>query len=92
MDYKYQPGQAVIVRSDLKNDCTRYYMESGPKSGDANIDVTLTMIEDYSGDIVHIARCTSGGFYKIKEDNEEWIWTDEMFVGPVMGLKFCSLL
>lgn len=92
MDYKYKIGEAVLVRSDLRNCGTRYYMESGPESGDANIDVTLTMIEDYSGDIVHIARYTSGGFYKIKEDNEEWLWTDEMFMSPSMGLNFCSLL
>lgn len=92
MDYKYQPGQAVIVRSDLKNNGTRYYMESGPRSGDANINVFSTMIRDYGRYIVHIAKYTDSGFYKIKEDNEQWFWTDEMFVGPAMGLKFCSLL
>ena len=92
MDYKYKVGQAVIVRSDLRNCGTRYYMESGPKSGDANIDVSPEMIRDYGGYIVHIARRTFGGFYKIKEDNEKWLWADEMFVGPARGLKFCSLL
>lgn len=92
MDYKYQPGDAVLVRSDLKNNGTRYYMESGPRSGDANINVSQEMIRDYGGYIVHIARRIYSGFYKIKEDNEQWFWTDEMFVGPAMGLKFCSLL
>lgn len=89
MDYKYKPGDAVRVRSDLKYN-TDYYMRSGPKANTALIAVDNMV--NLAGKIVHISEYSSGGQYRVKEDSERWRWTDEMFEDSTSGIIFQSLL
>lgn len=89
MDYKYKPGDAVRVRSDLKYN-TDYFMWSGPKPNTALIAVSNMV--DLAGKIVHISEYSASGEYRVKEDGERWRWTDEMFEDSTNGISFQSLL
>lgn len=89
MDYKYKPGDAVRVRSDLKYN-TNYFMWSGPKPNTALIAVSNMV--DLAGKIVHISEYSASGEYRVEEDSERWRWTDEMFEDSTNGISFQSLL
>lgn len=69
-DMKYKVGDRVRVRSGLKNN--KMY-------GD---QVFVKNMEQYKGKEVTILK-HDNGYYKIKEDEEYWSWTDEMFEGLV---------
>lgn len=75
MKYRYDVGDAVVVRQDLKMGCN-YFMESGPKEYAYN-DIVDEM-EEFKGKTVHIA-AHDDGQYRIVEDDEGWSWTDQMF-------------
>lgn len=75
MKYRYDVGDAVVVRQDLKMGCA-YFMESGPKKYAYN-DIVDEM-EEFKGKIVHIA-AHDDGQYRIVEDDEVFGWTDGMF-------------
>lgn len=90
MDYRYKPDQAVRVRSDLNYDA-EYSMRSGPNKDDDALIAVDNMV-DFAGKIVHIARYSLYGDYRVKEDNKNRRWTDDMFDGPADGVSFTSLL
>lgn len=90
MDFRYKVGQAVRVRSDLQDGGKEYFMRSGPLANKTTECATWDMCE-FAGKIVHISAHT-GLTYKVKEDPYGWSWSDEMFVGPVGGVNFTSLL
>lgn len=76
MKYRYDVGDAVVVRQDLKMGCN-YFMESGPSRCTYN-NVVYEM-EEFKGKTVHIAAYDDGQ-YRIVEDDEVFGWTDQMFL------------
>ena len=66
---KYKIGDKVLVRSDL---------EEGKKYGD---EVVMSDMLFFKGKIVTIEHIDHPNCYRIKEDPDQWHWTDEMFVG-----------
>lgn len=91
-DFRYQVGDAVKIRSDLKDDGTDYYMQSGPAANEEASTYCNEMV-DYAGKVVHISGYTWSDEYRIEEDGECYHWTDEMFAGFADNkVKFCSLL
>ena len=66
---KYQVGDKVLVRSDL---------EEGKKYG---VEVVIFNMLYLKGKIVTIEHVDHPNCYRIKEDPDQWHWTDEMFVG-----------
>lgn len=92
MEFRYKPGDKVIVRSDLSADETKYYMKSGPKEENDFAYVCYEM-KKFCGQVVHIKEYAYGDRYFIKEDPDHYSWTDEMFVGfDDDSVKFRSLL
>lgn len=87
MDFRYDIGDAVIVRQNLEH--KDYYMESGPECGNEYAYFSEEM-EEWAGKVVHISDYTFDDQYYIEEDGEEYHWTDEMLM-PV-GFNFVSLL
>lgn len=90
MDFKYKLGQAVRVRPDLQDGGVEYYMFSGPEANKKTECATWDMCE-LAGKIVHISQ-HSGSLYRVKEDTNDWNWSDEMFDGSVGVTNFISLL
>lgn len=91
MDFRYEIGDAVVVRSDL-NDGTNYYMRSGD-GADGVCSTFCDMMPSFAGKVVHISDYTWSDEYRIEEDGELYHWTDEMFVGLAgNGVNFHSLL
>lgn len=66
---KYKIGDKVLIRSDL---------EEGKKYGD---EVVMSDMLFFKGKIVTIEHVDHPNCYRIKEDLDQWHWTDEMFVG-----------
>lgn len=66
---KYKIGDKVLVRSDL---------EEGKKYED---EVVMSNMLYLKGKIVTIEHVDHPNCYRIKEDSDQWHWTDEMFVG-----------
>ena len=64
---KYKIGDKVLVRPDL---------EEGKKYGD---DVVMSDMLFFKGKIVTIEHVYHPYCYRIKEDPDQWHWTDEMF-------------
>ena len=64
---KYQVGDKVLVRSDL---------EEGKIYGD---EVVMSNMLYFKGKIVTIEHVYYPYCYRIKEDPDQWHWTDEMF-------------
>ena len=64
---KYKIGDKVFVRSDL---------EEGKKYGD---EVVISDMLYFKGKIVTIEHVDYPNHYRIKEDPDQWHWTDEMF-------------
>lgn len=64
---KYKIGDKVLVRSDL---------EEGKKYGD---EVVMSDMLYFKGKIVTIEHVDYPNHYRIKEDPDQWYWTDEMF-------------
>ena len=69
---RYQPGDRVVIRSDLRYG--RYYMDDDSVSNTA-VEGMVRM----AGQIVTICQVSSQ--YMIEEDNREWHWVDGMFSG-----------
>lgn len=72
---KYKIGDKVRVISK-PNENGFYYMSGGP-----DFNVMNSIMYTFMGKEVTISKYTKAGEYKIKEDNGEWNWTDEMFTG-----------
>ena len=66
---KYQVGDKVLVRPDL---------EEGKKYGDEVVMFDMLYLK---GKIVTIEHVDHPNCYRIKEDPDQWHWTDEMFIG-----------
>lgn len=89
MDYLYNVGDAVVVKSNLRKNVD-YHMKSGPEVAYGYNNATDEMIE-LAGTVVHIAKQT-GGQYLIEEDDYSFCWTDEMFEPINEGECFCESL
>lgn len=76
MKYRYNKGDAVVVRPDLKMRC-EYFMESGPNTHTSN-NIADGM-KEFGGKTVHIAGHLDSQ-YLIEEDCGAWLWTDRMFL------------
>lgn len=79
----YKLGDKVKIRSDLismyNSDPSRKYYGICKNGEKTNMCIVLNKQKiKYSGMIVTIDRVMNG-FYKIKEDDRNWYWTDEMF-------------
>ena len=88
MDYLYDIGDAVVVKSDLRTNVD-YYMKSGPDKTLYN-NVTPGM-QKFGGKVVHILDHV-GNQYLIEEDEHSWWWTDAMFEGEVQNECACESL
>ena len=66
---KYKIGDKVLVRPDL---------EEGKTYGD---EVVMSDMLFFRGKIVTIKHIDHPNCYRIKEDPDQWHWTDEMFSG-----------
>lgn len=77
---KHKIGDKVRVRDDLELD--KWYSMSNHKFSDF---VNSEMIM-FKGKEVTISDDNFCGMYRIKEDNGEWHWTDEMFSGLATSL------
>lgn len=64
---KYKIGDKVLVRSDL---------EEGKTYG---VEVVMSDMLFFKGKIVTIEHVDHPDYYRIKEDPDQWHWTDEMF-------------
>jgi hypothetical protein len=76
MKYRYDVGDAVVVRQDLKMGCN-YFMESGPSRCTYNI--VVDEMKEFEGKTVHISGHIDGQYF-IEEDNKSYAWTDQMFL------------
>lgn len=76
MKYRYNKGDAVVVKRNLKMGCS-YFMESGPNTYTYN-NIADGM-KEFEGKTVHISGHFDGQ-YLIEEDDEGWSWTDQMFL------------
>lgn len=76
MKYRYNKGDAVVVKRNLKMGCS-YFMESGPNTYTYN-NIADGM-KEFEGKTVHISGHLDGQ-YLIEEDDEGWSWTDQMFL------------
>lgn len=88
MKYFHDIGDAVVVKSDLRTGI-HYYMKSGPEAPIYN-NATEEM-KKYAGKIVHIADHINGQ-YLIEEDDDGWVWTDDMFENVSDEECFCVSL
>lgn len=75
MKYRYNKGDAVVVKRDLKMGCS-YFMESGPNTYTYN-NIADGM-KEFEGKTVHISGHLDGQYF-IVEDDEVFGWTDGMF-------------
>ena len=66
---KYKIGDKVLVRPDL---------EEGKTYG---VEVVMSDMLYLKGKIVTIEHVDHPDYYRIKEDPDQWHWTDEMFIG-----------
>ena len=80
---KYKVGDKVVVSEDIRDDDSVYYMEHGKDEG---VYATGDMVE-LCGRTVTITSADEDG-YTIKEDDEEFVWTDEMFSGLAYPLQY----
>lgn len=75
MEYKYDVGDAVVVKQDLKTGCN-YFMESGPSR--CTYNNVVDEMKEFEGKTVHISGHLDGQYF-IEEDNKSYAWTDQMF-------------
>lgn len=69
---KFKVGDKARVKKDLEGDKTY------------GVDSFVYGMEKYRGKIVTIIGVWNDGEYRIKEDNGDWFWTDEM-LEPIEG-------
>ena len=74
---KYKIGDEVrVISKPIEN--ASYYM-----SDSIEYELMNDIMCGFKGKAVTISKYTKNGMYSIKEDNGQWIWTDEMFEGLV---------
>ena len=64
---KYKIGDKVLVRPDLEEN--KIY----------GVEVVMSDMLFFRGKIVTIEHVNHPYYYRIKEDPDQWYWTDEMF-------------
>ena len=75
MEYRYNVGDAVVVKRDLRKNCS-YFMMSGPNPKTYN--TVVDEMKELEGKTVHIAMHLDGQYF-IEEDGSAYAWTDQMF-------------
>lgn len=75
MEYRYNVGDAVVVKRDLRKNCS-YFMMSGPNPKTYN--TVVDEMKELEGKTVHIAMHLDGQYF-IEEDDKVYAWTDQMF-------------
>ena len=76
MKYRYDVGEAVVVKLDLRKNCS-YFMMSGPNPKTYN--TVVDEMKELEGKNVHIAEHIDVQNL-IEEDNKSYAWTDQMFL------------
>lgn len=83
MDYRYKPGDRVVVINDIR-ECKDYYMRSGSRFPLTNViyvsESTIRTRKALEGTVVTILEYCRNR-YIIKEADRKILWTDDMFVG-----------
>ena len=83
MDYKYKPGDRVVVINEIR-ESAEYYMRSGSPFPSANAicvsESTIRARKALEGTVVTILEYCRNR-YVIKETERKFLWTDDMFVG-----------
>lgn len=83
MDYRYKPGDRVVVINGIQ-ERKEYYMRSGSQSPLANVicvsESTIRARKALEGTVVTILEYCRNR-YIIKETDRKILWTDDMFVG-----------
>lgn len=77
---KYKVGDKVRVRDDIE-----VYREYKMEDSKELAWITPEMLK-FKGEILTITEINQYGKYSVKEDNELWSWTDEMFSGMATSL------
>lgn len=78
---KHKVGDKVKVRRDLDNGQTRYMMADGCYGDIANCEMMELAGKEVTIAFIHEQHFDGQAerMYLIEEDDEEWVWTDEMF-------------
>lgn len=83
MDYRYKPGDRVVVINEIREN-EDYYMRSGSQFPLANVicvnESTIRARKALEGTVVTILEYCRNR-YVIKETDRKFLWTDDMFVG-----------
>lgn len=80
-------GEKIKVNPNLISYSVRYHNIDENGKNTVGYAYAIEQMIDYVGDVVTITKIVPSVifddllFYKIKEDNEEFLWTDEMFDG-----------
>ncbi len=80
---KYKVGDKVVVSKDIRDDDSLYFMEHGEDDG----MYVVGPMEEFRGQVVTITVADKDG-YRIKEDEGDFCWTDEMFSGLAQPLRY----
>lgn len=83
MDYRYKPGDRVVVINEIRENGD-YYMRSWSQFPLTNViyvsESTIRARKALEGTVVTILEYCRNR-YIIKETNQKILWTDDMFVG-----------
>lgn len=83
MDYRYKPGDRVVVINEIQEG-KNYYMRSGSWYPPSNVicvsEASIRARKALEGTVVTILEYCRNR-YVIKETNRKFLWTDDMFVG-----------
>jgi hypothetical protein len=91
MEYRYKPGDRVVVINEIRKNGD-YYMRSGGQHPHANVicvsESTIRARKALEGTVVTILEYCRNR-YIIKETNQKILWTDDMFVGLANEKECC---
>lgn len=83
MDYRYKPGDRVVVINGIQEG-KDYYMRSGSRYPPSNVicvsEASIRARKALEGTVVTILEYCCNR-YVIKETDRKFLWTDDMFVG-----------
>lgn len=83
MDYRYKPGDRVVVINGIQ-ESGDYYMRSGSRYPPSNVicvsEASIRARKALEGTVVTILEYCRNR-YIIKEADRKILWTDDMFVG-----------
>ena len=94
MDYRYKPGDHVVVINEIQEG-KDYYMRHEGASLHCEVicvgDRTIRQRKALEGTVVTISGYYDNR-YVIKETDPKTLWTDDMFVGLAYGECYCESL